>query len=259
MRSRGSDFECTGPDHLAALAPLTIGRSRAKATLLGGLWGCGHNTGQILTGIGFLVLRDKLPYNQDFLANCSQAVVGFTLILIGGLGVKEAREAEREDEEAEEGAAAAQTSDILPNPTPSATYEGEEALGFTSREVQAEKPASASAIAPGAVPQQGDGKRFIWGTYVTGVVHGLQPDALLILLPALTLPKASALSYLGSFLLGTVAAMAAYTWFIGAGTERIARRSPFVARRISLLSSAIALTIGAILGVGAFFGHNPFE
>jgi hypothetical protein len=45
----------TGPDHLAALAPLTIGRSRAQSTLLGGLWGCGHNTGQILFGMVFLV------------------------------------------------------------------------------------------------------------------------------------------------------------------------------------------------------------
>ena len=31
----------TGPDHLAALAPLTVGPSRAQNALMGALWGCG--------------------------------------------------------------------------------------------------------------------------------------------------------------------------------------------------------------------------
>ena len=236
-----------GPDHLAALAPLTIGRSRAKSTLFGGLWGCGHNTGQILTGVGFLLLRDKLPCNQDFLANCSQAVVGFTLILIGILGIKEGREAANEDAE-------------------SSGEDAEENVRRVGGEYSSKSDsdggnATAAAAAPlvEAYQPPDDSKRYIFGTYVTGVVHGLQPDALLILLPALTLRKASAMSYLGSFLIGTVAAMAAYTWFIGAGTERIARRSPYIARRISMLSSAVALSIGAILASGAYFGFNPFD
>ena len=62
----------TGPDHLAALAPLTIGRSRAQSTLLGGLWGCGHNTGQILFGMIFLVLRDRLSMNMDLISQWGQ-------------------------------------------------------------------------------------------------------------------------------------------------------------------------------------------
>ena len=43
----------TGPDHLAALTPLSVGPSRQNA-LMGALWGCGHNTGQILFGIIFV-------------------------------------------------------------------------------------------------------------------------------------------------------------------------------------------------------------
>lgn len=217
-----------GPDHLAALAPLTIGRSRTKSTLLGGLWGCGHNTGQIVTGLAFLVLRDKLPFKQSFLETCSQAVVGFTLILIGILGIKEGREAPESARSHLEGAS-------FP--------EGGAVLG----------PESAlSAV-------QSNSKRFIWGTYVTGLVHGLQPDALLVLLPALTLPTASATSYLASFLIGTVAAMAAYTYFLGAGTEKLMRRAPWMTGRISMLSSFIALGIGACLALCAYFGIQPFD
>ena len=39
-----------------ALTPLTIGRSSARASLLGALWGFGHSTGQLILGI-LLVVR----------------------------------------------------------------------------------------------------------------------------------------------------------------------------------------------------------
>lgn len=43
-----------GPDHLAALAPLVIGKRRTPfaAFGLGALWGSGHATGQLVVGLG---------------------------------------------------------------------------------------------------------------------------------------------------------------------------------------------------------------
>lgn len=41
---------------MQALTPLTIGRSSARASLLGALWGFGHSTGQLILGI-LLVVR----------------------------------------------------------------------------------------------------------------------------------------------------------------------------------------------------------
>lgn len=38
-----------------ALTPLTIGRSSAKASLLGALWGFGHSTGQLILGLLMVV------------------------------------------------------------------------------------------------------------------------------------------------------------------------------------------------------------
>lgn len=136
----------------------------------------------------------------------------------------------------------------------------------------------------------------------SGLVHGLQPDALLVIIPTLALPKVAAvrcgrlpatattrlnasqladeclcplhhhqISYLFTYMLGTVVAMASYTVrrcsmchensdfrgvqitnvviirpacfrtqaFIGAGTEKLSRRSPGMTRRISLLSALL--------------------
>lgn len=55
-----------------------------------------------------------------------------------------------------------------------------------------------------------------FATYATGIAYGLQPDALFVVVPALTLPsKAAALAYCSMFVLGTVTAMGSYTLLIG--------------------------------------------
>lgn len=48
-----------GADHLAALTPLTIGRSHFRASLMGALWGFGHSTGQLMLGLLMVVLKDR--------------------------------------------------------------------------------------------------------------------------------------------------------------------------------------------------------
>ena len=44
---------------MAALTPLTIGRSHFKASLMGALWGFGHSTGQLILGLLMVILKDK--------------------------------------------------------------------------------------------------------------------------------------------------------------------------------------------------------
>lgn len=50
---------------------------------MGGLWGAGHNAGQIIFAILFLVLRDRLPFNLQAIESGGKALVGATLLLIG--------------------------------------------------------------------------------------------------------------------------------------------------------------------------------
>lgn len=60
------------------------------------------------------------------------------------------------------------------------------------------------------------GERVGFTTYFTGIVHGLQPDALYVVIPALALPtKLAAVSFITMFVIGTCAAMGGYTLLIG--------------------------------------------
>ncbi|KAI3447931.1 hypothetical protein Pfo_004596 [Paulownia fortunei] len=74
----------SGPDHLAALAPLSIGRTRMESAAVGALWGCGHDAGQVLFGLLFLILKDRL--HIEVIRTWGTRVVGFTLLVIGAMG-----------------------------------------------------------------------------------------------------------------------------------------------------------------------------
>lgn len=72
---------------------------------------------------------------------------------------------------------------------------------------------AAGGAAAVAGPKAGAG----FATYATGIVYGLQPDALFVVVPALALPtKAAAVAYCSMFVIGTVLAMGGYTLVIGA-------------------------------------------
>ena len=70
----------SGPDHLAAIAPLAMKRRRG-AWLTGLRWGFGHASGVICVGILSLILRGVLPV--DLISSRSDRLVGALLIGIG--------------------------------------------------------------------------------------------------------------------------------------------------------------------------------
>ncbi|KAL3693447.1 hypothetical protein R1sor_007098 [Riccia sorocarpa] len=204
----------TGPDHLAALAPLSIGRSRLESAAVGALWGCGHDTGQVLFGIVFLLLKDKL--HLDLIRTWAARVVGLTLITIGGIGIVESHEMHV------------------------ALVEGGGDQNMTQGE---------TSVKP---------RRNI-ATFATGVVHGLQPDALLMVLPALALPsRVLGVAYLGMFLVGTVIAMGSYTFFLASCSHALQKKVPGITKRLTLGSSCIAIALGSVFILGEVFGLSLF-
>ena len=96
-----------------------------------------------------------------------------------------------------------------------------------------------------------DGK-IAWATYATGVLYGLQPDSLFVILPALALPKIAAFSYCVMFVLGTVAAMGGYTFFIGTASQELCKDRPWLQRNLSAIASAIAILVGVLLLLSGF-------
>ena len=204
----GTLHTLTGPDHLAALAPLSVGRSKVQGILLGGIWGMGHNSGQIIFAALFLLLKNKLDLDMGLIEAFGTTAVGVTLCIIGLIGLVESRNV------------------------------GKEAAGADG--------------GPGG--EVADAK-FNLATFATGLVHGLQPDSLFLILPAFAMAsKFAATAFLAAFLTGTVLAMASYTAFLSYGSTVIGRKSPWFNQAVSFGSSLVALAIGVALIFGHFLG-----
>ena len=77
----------SGPDHLAAVAPLASDRERGH-WLTGLQWGMGHTLGVLLIAGLLLLLKEQLPL--DAISAYSERVVGLSLIAIGGWGLRRA-------------------------------------------------------------------------------------------------------------------------------------------------------------------------
>lgn len=77
----------SGPDHLAAVAPLSA-HQRGKGWRTGFQWGFGHASGVILVGVLSLALRELLPL--DFLSSTAERSVGVILIAVGLWGLRKA-------------------------------------------------------------------------------------------------------------------------------------------------------------------------
>jgi sulfite exporter TauE/SafE len=77
----------SGPDHLAALAPLAGSRTK-NAWAMGMQWGLGHATGVLFIGILSLAFRHILPI--DLISGWSERLVGIVLIVIGVWGLRKA-------------------------------------------------------------------------------------------------------------------------------------------------------------------------
>lgn len=78
----------SGPDHLAAVAPLASDRRRGQ-WLTGLQWGIGHFMGVALIAALLLLVKEQLPL--DAISAYSERLVGASLILIGGWGLWRAR------------------------------------------------------------------------------------------------------------------------------------------------------------------------
>jgi hypothetical protein len=77
----------SGPDHLAAVAPLASDRERGQ-WLTGLQWGVGHTLGVLLIATLLLLVKEQLPL--EAISAYSERIVGASLIVIGGWGLRRA-------------------------------------------------------------------------------------------------------------------------------------------------------------------------
>ena len=74
----------SGPDHLAAVAPLAADRDR-NHWRTGLQWGVGHSAGVLLIAALLLFLKEQLPL--DAISAYSERLVGVALIAVGAWGI----------------------------------------------------------------------------------------------------------------------------------------------------------------------------
>ncbi len=78
----------SGPDHLAAVAPLVVDRDRPQWRV-GLQWGLGHTAGVIVIGLLLIPFRELLPI--EAISAYSERIVGVVLLGVGLWGLAGAR------------------------------------------------------------------------------------------------------------------------------------------------------------------------
>jgi hypothetical protein len=209
----------TGPDHLAAIAPLTIER-RADAWRVGLSWGLGHSGGVWLLSLLVFGLRGALP--TALLSDWGERLVGVVLVAIGLWCCLRALSRQIHiHRHCHDGVSHAHLHLHL----------HQSAAGSSSLHETAE--AHRHPHAP------------LW----IGLLHGVAGSHhLLAALPVLALPsRVAAGGYIGGFGLGAILGMALFSWILG----RVVRLPAAGGTRSFL---AVRLVTGSIaIGIGVFW------
>lgn len=205
----------SGPDHLAAVAPLSLTRER-RSWLVGLRWGLGHSTGVILVGIVAYFFREFVLSSSVF--SWSERLVGVTLIGIGIWGIHKSLK------------------------TRVHTHEHNHD-GQTHQHIHVHAPANAHELPKPKTHFHTHTALFV------GILHGLGGGShLLGVLPSLGMPtRFAAATYLVSFGLGTILAMTGFSSVM----DLIARKSSFHGVRAYRLVT-LSFSIAAV-GIGCYW------
>ncbi len=171
----------SGPDHLAALAPIAVD-DRARAVRLGAYWGAGHGTGVAL--LGALGAGAAGLVDTHVLSEWSEFAVGFLIIAVGLWSLRQAFGVVIHDHGHD-------------HATHDHTHPHVHVGGDTSHEVHSH------------------------GAFGIGLLHGAAGSGHLFgVLPSLALPPAQAAIYLTAYVIAAIGAMAGFGWVLGAITSR---------------------------------------
>ncbi len=199
------------------------------------MWGLGHGVSATLLGMAGYLFKKGVRFagigaggggggNFDLLHHAGsfmELAIGVSLIVIGLLGIKEAKEWE-----APEGS-------------------GCDIVGDQGGDVGGVEGSSPQSLSAAAAPVS-DAKRAV---LFNGILHGFSWDGAPSLAPAVAISTwRGSLTFLLSYALGTMGAMALATTIIGEGTRRAAGKldRPDLPRDLSVASSFLALVVGVV-------------
>jgi ABC-type nickel/cobalt efflux system permease component RcnA len=208
----------TGPDHLTAVAPLAVQRP-VRSWVPGVRWGIGHSAGVVVVGLLSLWLRDLLPV--DLLSSWGERLVGVMLV---GIGLWAFRKA-------------------LKNTVHTHEHEHDRRGLLHVHTHHHHKKQG-----------QPEAHLHTHAAFGIGILHGLAGSShFLGVLPVLAMPtKGQAVAYLAAFGLGTIVAMAAFSWGVGLVAQRWSVSGQKVYRRLMSTCAAAAMGVGCFWLVTSF-------
>jgi hypothetical protein len=197
----------SGPDHLAAVAPLAVD-DRRRGWIAGCTWGIGHASGVVVVAVIAVLLRETLP-SLDVISAWGERIVGAALI---GIGLWAFRRSAR--------------IGLSPH------THGR--LSHNHLHMQA---------GPAWVRRLGHAH----ASFCMGVLHGVAGSSHFFgVLPALALPsRAAALMYIGAFGVGTIAAMTVFAAGVGLLGVRTGNH-PRLHQAMLTAAAVLAMLVGGV-------------
>jgi sulfite exporter TauE/SafE len=207
----GAVHVVSGPDHLAAIAPLALNNWR-KALAIGFRWGLGHSSGVLFVGLLALLARELIPV--EAFSGWAERLVGVLLIAIGIWGLRRSLKTRLH--------AHAHTHD-------GTTHVHYHAHGLQDAHAPAEKSSH----------------QHTHTAFLVGTVHGLAGGShFLGVVPALVFPsRMQSMLYLTAFAIGTVVGMVVFASALGFASQRMESR-PARLRWVTSSASAAAIALG---------------
>jgi hypothetical protein len=197
----------SGPDHLAAVAPLAVDERR-RGWIAGCTWGIGHASGVVVVAVVAVPLREMLP-SVEVISAWGERIVGGALI---GIGLWAFRRSARIG----------------------LSRHSHGHLSHNHLHVQ---------TGPGWLRRLGHAH----ASFCMGVLHGVAGSSHFFgVLPALALPsRSAALMYVGAFGIGTVAAMTMFAAAVGVLGVRTGH-NPRLQRAMMTVAAVLAMVIGGV-------------
>ncbi len=194
----------SGPDHLAAVAPLALD-DRARGWVAGWSWGIGHATGVVCVATIAVMLRAWLP-PLEVLSSWGERLVGVALVAVGVWALK-------------------RSTTIA-----------------AARHAHGSEPHEHLYLARGPVWLKRLGHSH--SSFAMGVLHGVAGSSHFFgVLPALALPSTTAsMIYIGAFGIGSVGAMAGFA--AGVSQLGGHGSGPATLRGLMTTSGLVAVVIG---------------
>lgn len=208
----GSVHVLSGPDHLAAMAPLGAGGRRGWR--VGASWGLGHAAGVALLGVLILILRDR--WETTLLSAWAERLVGVVLVGLGLWGLRKA---------------------LSPWLHAHTHRHGEQVHSHVHWH------------RPGAGQDSPSQHHHRHASFLVGSLHGVAGGShLLGVLPTLALPStAGAFAYLSGYAAGTIAAMSLFAGLLGRATRE---RGPLLRQVVLGTFSGVAIVVGGFWLLG---------